>query len=278
MPSTLPIETRHLFTLLNKQLIELLVSLNQAEWHAPTIAKLWLVKDIAAHLLDGNIRGLSFSRDHYFGEPAPNIQSYTDLVAYLNGLNMRFTSAAKIMSPQVLIDLLELTGQQYAEHLNTLNPNDQAVFSVAWAGQDESPNWFHIAREYTEKFLHQQQIREAVGKQGILTKELFYPFIHVLLMGLPFTFKDIKAADETTVHIHINSEAGGDWYLVSRSGQWELLIEYAGEVHSKVELNPAIAWKLFSKGITPEMAKQATLITGNQELGLHVLRLVAVMA
>lgn len=123
-----PIQTLHLFPLLDRKLIELLASFDEAAWKAPTIAKLWSVKDIAAHLLDGNIRGLSFSRDHYFGEPAPNIQSYTDLVAYLNGLNMRFTSAAKIMSPQVLIDLLELTGQQYAEHLNTLNPTDKAVF------------------------------------------------------------------------------------------------------------------------------------------------------
>lgn len=72
------IDTRPLFNLLNQKLIELLISLNEQEWHAPTIAKLWSVKDIAAHMLDTNIRGLSFSRDQYFGEPAPNIQSYAE--------------------------------------------------------------------------------------------------------------------------------------------------------------------------------------------------------
>ena len=54
-----PIKTTHLFPILDQLLIDLLQSLTKAEWHYPTIAKQWLVKDIAAHLLDGNIRMLS---------------------------------------------------------------------------------------------------------------------------------------------------------------------------------------------------------------------------
>ena len=42
--------------------------------------------------------------------------------------------------------------KQFLKHLQALKPFDKAIFSVAWAGQDESENWFHIAREYTEKF------------------------------------------------------------------------------------------------------------------------------
>ena len=272
------IETRRLFYLLNHELISLLTSLSKSEWEMPTIAKLWTVKDIAAHLLDTNLRGLSFSRDHYFGEPAPALDTYADLVSYLNGLNMRFTHAAKGISPQLLTDLLAITSQQYADHLNTLDPFDQAVFSVAWAGQNESPNWFHIAREYTEKFLHQQQIRDAVGKQGILTYELFNPFIHTLLMGLPFTFRAIQPMEEKAIHIHINTAAGGDWYLLYQSQQWVLATSFEGRVHAAVELNPTTAWKLFSKGISPTEAMQSCIIRGEQTLGEQVFSLVAVMA
>jgi len=173
MANEIKIETLHLFSVLDRKLIELLKSLTAEEWDSQTVAKLWRVKDVASHLLDGNLRGLSTSRDSYFGEKPENIQSYQDLVGFLNQLNMSWTSATKRLSPQVIIKLLEITGQEYTEHLKTLNPFENAIFSVAWAGQETSPNWFHIAREYTEKFLHQQQIRDAVGRQGIMTKEFF---------------------------------------------------------------------------------------------------------
>ncbi len=134
----IPIKVLHLFPVLDNLLIELLQSLSDKEWNAPTIAKLWTVKDIASHLLDGNLRTLSSSRDKYFGETPQSINNYNALVAYLNQLNHSWTNAAKRLSPQVLIHLLEITGKQFCEHLNSLNPFDQAIYSVAWAGQEVS--------------------------------------------------------------------------------------------------------------------------------------------
>ena len=56
------IETTHLFPVLDQKLIELLKSLSPEDWNKQTVAKLWTVRDIAAHLLDGNLRTLSLSR------------------------------------------------------------------------------------------------------------------------------------------------------------------------------------------------------------------------
>ncbi|HTJ50538.1 MAG TPA: maleylpyruvate isomerase N-terminal domain-containing protein [Cyclobacteriaceae bacterium] len=117
-----PIKTLHLFPTVDRMLIELLHSLTEKEWNKPTIAKLWTVKDIVSHLLDGGLRALSASRDNFFGEKAENINSYSDLVSFLNKLNMEWTNATKRLSPQVLTSLLEITNKQYAEHLATLNP------------------------------------------------------------------------------------------------------------------------------------------------------------
>ena len=44
--------TQHLFKPLDSKLIELLRSLSPEDWNRPTLAPLWTVKDIAAHLLD----------------------------------------------------------------------------------------------------------------------------------------------------------------------------------------------------------------------------------
>jgi len=83
MNQNIPIQTLHLFSRLDKMLIELLSSLTDVEWNAQTVAKLWKVKDVASHLLDGNLRGLSISRHGFFGEKADNINSYQDLVAFI---------------------------------------------------------------------------------------------------------------------------------------------------------------------------------------------------
>ena len=78
------------------------------------------MKDIAAHLLDGNIRTLSMERDAHFGETPGPIHSYTDLVVYLNKLNADWVKATKRLRPQVLIDLLAITGKQFCEHFTKL--------------------------------------------------------------------------------------------------------------------------------------------------------------
>ncbi len=278
MTSEIQIETRHLFPILDRKLIDLLNGLSAAEWDRPTVAKLWNVKDVAAHLLDGNLRILSMSRDRYFGESPENIHSFQDLVGYLNQLNMSWTSATKRLSPKVITNLLEITGTAYIEHLNTLNPLDPAIFSVAWAGQAVSPNWFHIAREYTEKFLHQQQIRDAVGKQGIMTKELFYPFVDTFMFAFPHTFRTISADNGTIVSIEISTDIGGIWSIEKTDKGWILDKSQHLHPHAKVVMDPDTAWKLFSKSWKPEQVKDKVSLFGDITLAERVLSIVAVMA
>ncbi|MFD1605832.1 maleylpyruvate isomerase N-terminal domain-containing protein [Flavobacterium artemisiae] len=273
-----PIETIHLFPILDQLLIELLTSLTEEEWHAKTVAKKWLVKDIASHLLDGNLRGLSISRDRYFGEKPENINSYSDLVDFLNQLNMTWTNAAKRLSPNVIINLLETTGKEYSKHLEILNPNENAIFSVAWAGEETSLNWFHIAREYTEKFLHQQQIRDAVGKQALFTRELFYPFINTFVQALPHTYRDTKAPVNTIVSLIVSTEIGGKWSIIKKENHWSFIDSLEEEPSASVEIAPQDAWLLFSKGMSPIEALEKVNITGDKELGKIALNVVAVMA
>jgi hypothetical protein len=267
-----------LFTKLDALLIDLLKSLSAGEWQMQTIAKQWSVKDIAAHLLDGNLRTLSFSRDHYFGETAPVINSYSDLVHYLNELNAVWVNAARRLSPQVLIELLEITGPQFYHQLQQLAPFEKAMFAVAWAGQSESLNWFHIAREYTEKFIHQQQIRDAVGRPALFTKELFYPFIDTFMYALPYTYRNVPAAAGTVITVKVLTEIGGEWSIIKWEEGWQFTSDISTAPAAVISIHPDTAWKLFSKGISPEQALQYVEITGDQLLGSTALDMIAVMA
>jgi len=58
----IPIQTVHLFPKLDEKLLTLLRSFQPDDWAKPTLAKRWTVKDVATHLLDGNIRMLSMAR------------------------------------------------------------------------------------------------------------------------------------------------------------------------------------------------------------------------
>ncbi|OOQ62172.1 maleylpyruvate isomerase N-terminal domain-containing protein [Mucilaginibacter pedocola] len=277
MERVIPVPTLHLFPVLDKMLLELLASLSPEEWHKPTVAKLWDVKDVAAHLLDGNIRAIAALNGYQSNEPLPQINSYRDLVNYLNELNAVWVKAMMRVSPQLLMAQLEATGKQYTEYLQTLDPFAPAMYSVAWAGEDTSLNWFHIAREYTEKWHHQQQIRDAVGKPGLLTPELFYPLIDTFMYALPHTYLNAEAGDGTVIKFTVSTEAGGDWFLTRTSGKWELA-KCLNDANASVSITPDVAWKLFTKAITADDARKSATIAGDARLIEPFFSMVTVMA
>jgi uncharacterized protein (TIGR03083 family) len=275
-----PIDVLPLFPVLDQQLTELLRSLSPADWQRPTLARQWTVKDVAAHLLDGNLRTLSMLRDGHFGE-SPDDFSYSGIVGFLNRLNADWVRAARRLSPAILIELLAESGAEYTAFLTTLDPWAPATFSVAWAGEIESRNWFHIARDYTEKWHHQQQIREAVGQTApLLTAELFRPFIETMLRGLPHAYRTVAAPVGTVVRLNISTETGGSWLLEMLAEGWQLqpALETARPPAAEITLAPDTAWKLFTKGITPAEAREQTQLAGDERLASAALNLVAVMA
>lgn len=277
MPPTAPIVTLPLFPELDRLLLELLHSLTPADWQRPTLAREWTVKDIAAHLLDGNLRTLSMLRDGHFGE-APDDFSYAGLVAYLNRLNAGWVRAARRLSPAVLTDLLAQSGAEYTAYLHTLDPWAPAAFAVAWAGESESLNWFHIARDYTEKWHHQQQIRTAVGQPApLMEPALFRPFIETMMRGLPHAYRTVAAPEGTLVQVIISGAAGGTWELARAAGSWHLQPPGTAAPAATLTLAPADAWQLFTKGLSAAEAQVRAQWAGDEDLAVAALRMVAVM-
>ncbi|MEM8929087.1 MAG: maleylpyruvate isomerase N-terminal domain-containing protein [Bacteroidota bacterium] len=274
----IPIETRHLFQPLHRNLIKLLKSLNEDDWTQQTVAKKWNVKDVASHILDTQLRVLSIQRDGYFGDRPPEIDGYGDLVEWLNLLNSDWVTATKRISPKVLILLMESIGGLVAEYYNALDPWKEALFPVIWAGESKSFNWMHTAREYTEYWHHQQQIREAVGKPGIMSRKYFYPFINTFFQGLPHTFKEVTAKEGTVIKTTINSKAGGTWYLVRSNDTWILDSNSIHIPSASVTIPIELSWALFSKSLRPQEVLHRVEIVGDKYLGERVLEMVSVMA
>ena len=284
-----PLLTAHLFPALDAHLIDLLRSLTSDDWERQTIAPRWKIKDVAAHLLDTQLRRLSFGRDGYTVAPPSPITSDRDLVAFIDRLNAEGVTVYRRLSPPVLIAWMERSSGEAASYFASLDPFAPARIGVSWAGEAVSPNWFDIARELTERWHHQQQIRLALAEPGgepsaatagrlhaITTPQLYHPVLDCFMRALPFHYRSIPAAPGTTIRFHVSGECGGDWHLY-RGDDWRLAGEAAGTVAATVTIPQDIVWRIFTKGIARDEARAQVRVTGDAALGEHVLGMLAIV-
>jgi uncharacterized protein (TIGR03083 family) len=272
-----PILCAHLLRSVDEELIQLLRSLTPGEWDLQTIAPAWKVRDVAAHLLDTALRKLSLVRDSCFVEAA-NIRSSEDLSALVNRLNREGVTVYRRVSPSVLIDLMQVACEQSAQFHESLDPFAPAAFAVSWAGEAASLNWFDTARELTERWHHQQQIRLATNRPGIMTPDLYHPVLDCFVRGLPFLYRAVDAPLRTAILLEISGDCGGSWFLAREEPGWVLLTSFAGDFASRVTIPQDLAWRLFTKGIDRETARAHVEIQGDQHLGEKILHLTAIVA
>jgi uncharacterized protein (TIGR03083 family) len=268
-----PILKAHLYSRIEEHLIVLLRSLSADEWRLPTLAPRWSVKDVASHLLDTQLRRLAVCRDE-----APIVPlSSSDLVTGINDLNAQGVAFLGRLSPALLSSLMEIASRECAAYLQSLDPFGPARFAVSWAGEEASPNWFDVARELTERWHHQQQIRLATGRPGIMTPELYHPVLDCFMRALPFTYRSATAPQGACVRLNVSGDCGGSWYLYRKTDGWMLTAAAAGEQIAEATIPQEIAWRVFTKGIEPADALAQCAFGGEAALARHILGTIAIV-
>jgi uncharacterized protein (TIGR03083 family) len=252
------------FAPLRAQLLGLFADLSDNDWARPTAAPRWSVKDVAAHLLGGDIGILSRNRDG-FRPPGTMVGTYSELVDLVNRLNEEWVLAARRISPRLLRELLAFTGPEVEAYFSSLNPVAMGD-PVSWAGPDPAPVWFDIAREFTERWHHQQQIRDATGSPPLYDSYFLSPVLDTFVRALPHSFRHASAPDGTVLRFEISGNAGGVWFLVRLGHAWELAFEAEGEPAADVVLPQDTAWRMFTKGVSAERARPLAVIRGDAAL------------
>ena len=273
---TEPILCAHLLRTVDEKLVDLLTSLEPSEWDLQTVAPLWKVRDVAAHLLDTVLRKLSMVRDSCYVE-AVTIRAPQDVVALVNRLNAEGVTVYRRLSSPVLIDMMKSACEQSARFHESLDPFASATFNVSWAGEETSLNWFDTARELTERWHHQQQIRLATNRPGIMTPDLYHPVLDCFVRGLPHVYRDVDAPAGTILLLEISGECGGQWFLSRGMTRWDFVSPPAKAVASRVTIPQELAWRVFTKGIDRDSARRQIAIDGNRDLGEKVLDLTAIV-
>nr|WP_062331296.1 maleylpyruvate isomerase family mycothiol-dependent enzyme [Herbidospora sakaeratensis] len=264
------IDVRHLFPVERRALLDLLDGLSPDGWTRPTGCPGWDVHDVVAHVLHDYARRLSGSRDgHRGGGFLPG----ETLPVFLARVNDEFVRAARAFSPAVLIDQIRHLGVQLDAYWAGKDLDGPADLDVSWAATDlPSPAWLDVAREYTEFWVHQQQIRDAVSRPGALGEELAGPVMDTFARALPFALRGLVRAEGTSVVLTVG---GREWPAVWRAGRWRM---GAGDPAAGVTMDQDTFWRLASRGITVEEARRRAVVGGDPELVEAATTLLAVVA
>ncbi len=250
------IDVRAVFALEQDELLSYLYGLADEQWNAVTVADSWRVRDVVAHLLGDHLGRLSRARDGYIGVVRSPEQG---LAPFLHRLNAEWVTAAERLSPRVLVELLEDVGPRVVDHWRDVDL-DALGEPVSWAGPGPAPVWLDAARDYTEYWVHQQQIREATGGDLLLSSRFFSPVVSTFARALPHTLRHLadRLAD-AALSLVVTGDSGGTWTVRSDGTMWLFEEEQATVDATSVTIDEDGFWRLCTRSLS---ARQAVAAVG----------------
>lgn len=219
------------------QLLDLLAGLDDEKWQHPSVATDWTVKGLALHLLDDDLGWLSRGRDgDNSGRLGPGETG--GFVAALDAKNQRWIDGAEGLSRPVVIGLLEWVGAQMDDYYADVDLMGEG--RVAWASDGPIPQWFDIAQDFTERWVHQMQIRETLDRVEGYRDEWLPEVMATLMWAVPHQF---RAAATGPACIGIDVASAGTWSLTSTSdGRWDLSTEAPNRTDASLTLAADAGW------------------------------------
>ena len=195
-----------------------------------------------------------------------------DLTRFINNINASGVQYAQRLSPRLLVDLLEVTGSWVTALVASLPLHGRSIFAVSWAGEDESENWMDTGREYTERWHHQMQIRDAVGAPLMLLQPRWMkPLLDISVYAWPPAYAGIVARPGTAVRFDVTGETTATWSLVAGERGWQIGPEATPDPACVVRAPADAAWRLLFNALSPEQARAHVLVTGDTDLAAPLL-------
>jgi uncharacterized protein (TIGR03083 family) len=265
------IDVRDLFTGERDALLALLEGLDRSQWQAATPCPGWTVQDIAAHVFGDDVGRLARTRDGFTGvEPHRG----EELARFLDRINDEWVVAARRMSPELLVSCLRWTGPQIASMWRQRDPDDLGE-PVSWAGPEPAPVWLDAARDFTEYWVHHQQIRQAIG-QPVLLAPHARVVVDTFMRALPQTLRAQERPIDTQLTFVVDGAGAGRWTVERAPDGWEF-VPSERNADCVVRVDTDTAWRLCVRAIDPATARDRATITGDETLGHAALEIVSII-
>ena len=127
-------------------------------------------------------------------------------------------------------------------------------------------------REYTERWHHQMQIRDATDRPLLLEDRWLGSLLDISVRALPAAYASCEAPDGASVRLVVDNKAAHTWTLQKLEGRWTLDRGTHGEAHTTVTLSADTAWRLFYNALAPDDLQRRVLVTGDAALAEPLLR------
>jgi uncharacterized protein (TIGR03083 family) len=209
------IDARPLMHAVRARLDALVADLADADWRRATVCPGWDVADLVAHVVGDDLGRLSRTHD---GAAGPPRRPGEDLPAYLDRINEEWVVAFRRLSPAVLVSLLGAGGGEVLALWDDAIDRDDPAGAVSWAGLENGVGWMDHARDTTEYWIHEQHIREAVGRPRVDPDEVA-AVVDVLARGLPHALEGVAAPEGAHVAVRAD-DLGLVWRVERRDGRW----------------------------------------------------------
>jgi uncharacterized protein (TIGR03083 family) len=232
------LDVRPLLTEERAELLELLRGITDEDWLMPTPAIGWRVKDVALHLVDDDLGWLSRGRDRDASGLLDMSGDYAGFVTALDRKSQSWVDGAHGLSRRVVCDLLEWSGREvdtYHASIDMFAPR-----TVIWAGRDPVPAWFDLARDLTERWVHQQQIRVAVGEEGHHAAKYLAVVIRTFIWAFPHQYHPVA---EVGTQVALDIGGAGRWTLTRAEHWWEIDEGSCDSPAARVVMTADAAWR-----------------------------------
>lgn len=245
-----------------RSLVAILGSLNPDDWGRETPCPGWTVHDLVLHLLGDDFVVLSVLRDgHSAPLPSDSPESLAGMIDQLNADWIR--AAAGRLSPRMLRGLLVWAGEETHKFFASVEFDAASPMGVSWAGEPPSPHGLEVAREFTERWLHQQQLREAVGRSALADPVLTRVLLQSLAHCLPVAYSSAVEPAGTTVKLDITDFPTLSFGLRSEPPGWRLLRGAdLSEADCSIVAPAEPLWRAWSTNGEPAALREMAVVTG----------------
>lgn len=247
-----PADPPHDYTRLIEQeraaLIDVLRSIRDDDWTKPTVCPGWSVHDLVLHVLGTDIGVISRQRDDHAGSPGPSGATASAFETFLDSLNDDWVRSMRCMSPRMSIDLLARTGRELVDlYCDTSGSVRDA--RVSWASSEPVPRWFDHARELTERWVHHQQILDAIGASAWFDANMVAAVLDTFSHAYRQKLSGLRRSEGTTAGVDITGEVARSWRWESTGKSW---VTGSSEAETLITMDVAMAWRLLTNGLSPD--------------------------
>jgi uncharacterized protein (TIGR03083 family) len=247
VPADPPIDFAPLFRLERSRLLGLLAGLSPEEWQLATPCPEWTVLGLTGHLVGDDLSLISWQRDHHHGTPAPAGLDEAGFIDWLDDLQREWVHAARRISAALMVQLLAFLDDPVAATIAGQDPRARTA-QVSWAGDEPQPAWLDHGRELSERWIHRQQLHEALGRPSDLRADLAEPVLDTLRWAYPYRLGQVDRPPGTALSIEVEGDGlRRGWCLVRTERGWMFDDDRVDHrLDATVTMSTEQAWRLLT--------------------------------